>query len=100
MKAHIEDLKYKRCAVLRVFEDSAEPLIDPYLFAGTLVWIDKETVELKGVTGNCNSFVKSRGSITQLLHKMEVKLLIWHRIKNGRKYVVKLKIKGFCEEEG
>ena len=90
-KADIEPLS----ACLRVFPADARPGVDPYLFSASVVWVDKHTVELKGVKmdeGNWLS-ITARRAVFDALRSMGVTHFRMRRVRpDGREKVVTLAI--------
>ncbi|MCD0459124.1 hypothetical protein [Roseiconus lacunae] len=72
-------------AVVRVFEDGATPGKDPYIASGTVVYIDRETVEIKGVSlAGDRTLFDWRRPVLAMLREQGIKVVIMHRLRNGK----------------
>lgn len=82
-------------ACLRVFPDGARPGIDPYLFAASVVWVDKSTVEIKGLVMRDGQElpITARGPVFESLRSMGVTHFRMRRVRaDGSEKVVTLPI--------
>jgi hypothetical protein len=87
-------------ACLRVFPRDARPGIDPYPFAATLVWIDRTTVEIKGLVMRDGQRlpIAARSAVFGRLAGMGATHVRMRRVRDGRERTVTLPIARYASE--
>ena len=85
-------------ACLRVFDEDARPGTDPYVASGSVVWIDRHTVEIKGVAviGRQSLSIEMRAAVFASLRSMGVQAIRFRRRRrDGSEKVVTIPIDKF-----